>query len=283
MSLTCVCYAQNNDKENVMFPPTYKATIMVDYFNTGRGVDRRDFQYVDYTRSSAIAGIASTNRVKVMEPDDNVDLRTYDPQNVSNTEYVKNRYALMKNLGVDYVIEGEVLSIDAVKSKDSKNWEGSTSYNVRVVDVNTGNVVQKINALRTDTKSYESTPEAAIQASCNKIGGIMRVYILDNIRIGGQVLDITDVKNNVEVKEVHINVGPKNAAYEGVKFEVYSVNPATGKANVKKIGEIKITKNLSGEESLAKVTKGGKEIKEAQDNGQILEILSVKSGFWDGF
>lgn len=272
------CFAQEND----VYPGTPLQTVMVEYFNTGYGIRRQDYQFVDYIRDKAISGICGSNRVKMLNAADYVDLRADDSHNYqSQSDYMRHRYEVMSGLGATFVLECDISRIDAMQPKRNDPWKGSFGCTLRLINATNGNVI----ARKTLDPKYNTgtgdTPEKAISNACDHIYSSAKTLILDNVMIQGQLLKIASLKKDIEAKEVYINLGPDNGALNGAKFQVYEVSSVAGREISKKIGEVKITNNEGGQISLAKVTKGGKEIKTAMDNGSILKLVSNQAGFWD--
>jgi hypothetical protein len=76
-------------------------------------------------------------------------------------------------------------------------------------------------------------------------------------------------------KEVYIDLGSKEGAYEGLHMGVYTVKTIAGKEAKKQIGRLKIMEVLGDDISLCKVQSGGKDIKAALDAGETLVIQTT--------
>ncbi|MEF9924109.1 MAG: hypothetical protein RR061_07340 [Muribaculaceae bacterium] len=274
-----LCTAQ----DNVKYVGSSKQSIIVEYFNAGYGVNQRNFHFVDYLHDKVVNALRYTDRVNVGEVNDIMELRAYSPNNNNPVEYMRNRYDIMNKQGYYYSLECDVSRIDARWEESSKKWVGVTSYTIKLIDTRTGNTAYSLKYNEKDSEYRNEVPEKAITYSLDYVGSRIRTFIFDNFRIQGQILQVISLKKEDEVKEVAINVGPENTAQKGTKFEVYIISKFAGQETTKKIGEIKIEEVKGAQLSLAKVTKGGKEIKIAADKGETMMILSAKSGFWDSF
>lgn len=274
--LSPILNAQNNN-----IPATPKQSVIVDYFNSANG----DFySFADYMRTQTIEGAKSANRVNVFNADDYLELRAYDPNNYGTIQYMRDRYDKMLNLGANYIIECEISNINAYPiNNNKKEWKANASYTLRLIDLVSGRVMGRtLHNPTSPTTSYDSRSKA-INSSLSQIYSEAKVLILDNIRIKGAVIDVANLKNANEVKDVYLNVGPDNGAKDGAKFEVFTNKVVAGQNASIKIGEVKISEIQGNTLSIAKVTKGGKDIKKALDNHENLSIISTASGFWDNF
>ena len=73
-------------------------------------------------------------------------------------------------------------------------------------------------------------------------------------------------------KEVYIDLGAREGAYNGLHMGVYTVKMVAGKEAKKQIGKLKIEDVQGDDISLCKVQSGGRDIKKALDDGETLVI-----------
>jgi hypothetical protein len=260
-----------------------KATVAVDYFNTGYGVDRRDFQWVDIFRANAIKGVNESGRVNTVDVANITEFR--NEADAGAMRDLRNRYAVLVKNNVDYLVECDVNALtvrDVSRSrKDPPRWAAGFSYTVRIVTPKDGKVIATINKLAKENEMTSDVPEKAIQNAAEMVESTMNRYIKDNFRTEGQLLQILSSNDKGEAKLVAVNVGPANGAYKGSKFQVYETVVIAGRKVTNKIGEIKIKEVKDDNFSIGEVKKGGKDILDRLNKGQVLMILSDQAGFWD--
>lgn len=265
-----------------IFPGTPVHTIMVEYFNAGYGVSDRQFYYVDILRNAAFEGLKESRRVNVLDAGDDVELRAADG-NRGTAEGIYRRYQRMQDLGADMALECDIQSIQAHPEKNRRDrWVGEVGYILRLVDTSTGKVFHKeVYDAKRDC-CYGDTPEKALEACVNKMRVYVKVMMLDNVLVEGQILQLIREQKD-EAKDVAVNVGKENGAYKGAKFDVYAAESFLNEMSFTKIGAVKIEEVKGDRASLAKTIKGGKKILEAMKKGTPLKIVSYKSGFSDFF
>lgn len=76
-------------------------------------------------------------------------------------------------------------------------------------------------------------------------------------------------------KEVYIDLGSNEGAFEGLHMGVYIVKTVAGREAKSQIGKLKIEAVEGDDISRCKVQSGGKEIKAAIDAGQQLQVTSI--------
>ncbi len=263
-------------QEKQQIEATPKSTVMVEYFNSGYGVDRRDYHYVDFLRDKIIEGLKTSYRVNVSDVADFMELRNSDPGQQNMVEFMRNRYNAMNELGADLSIECEVSSVGAVRDKDV--WRPALAFTIRIINTDGGRTAYTYKITEKDLSYGATSPDKAISDAIVTAAGWFRTFVMKSLKIYGQVLEVVSMKNADEVKEVSLNVGPSNAAYKNSKFEVHIV---LGEQSTKKIGNVKIESIEGDQRSIAKVSKGGKDIKNAIDEGKTLMIISENPGFFD--
>ena len=271
-----------------------KATVIVDYFYAGSHVSRNDYGWIDMLRNDIIKELIGTGRVSVVDAASVSDLN-YIPQGY-NENSVTSRLRTLKSHGGRYVVLGDIEYVDiqrinttnsrAVRSRDNSNnvYDARIGYNLRLIDIATGEILGQTIADPKDGSVRMSTPEKSMESVTGRAATEMRRILIDGIAITGQMLQVLDtkVKKGVEeAKTVALNVGSDNGAAAGVKFDVFTTRYIAGHKVSDKIGKVKITEVKGSDISYAIVKDGGSKILEAMRNGDKLTIKSSKAGFWD--
>jgi hypothetical protein len=76
-------------------------------------------------------------------------------------------------------------------------------------------------------------------------------------------------------KEVYIDLGSSEGAFEGLHMGVYTVKTVAGHEAKSQIGKLKIEAVEGDDISRCKVQSGGKDIKAALDAGEKLKVISI--------
>ena len=98
---------------------------------------------------------------------------------------------------------------------------------------------------------------------------------LNNYRpLRANILEGAAVKKDKQ-KEVYIDFGSKEGAFEGLHMGVYIVKTVAGREAKSQIGKLKIEAIEGDDISRCKVQSGGKDIKAAIDAGQQLQVISI--------
>ena len=89
----------------------------------------------------------------------------------------------------------------------------------------------------------------------------------------GSVIEIAEAKKD-EAKKVYIDLGSDLGITKGQKFDVREEREIAGRKINKVIGELKVESVEAGDISLCKVTKNGKAIQAAFNEGKTLSIIT---------
>ena len=122
--------------------------------------------------------------------------------------------------------------------------------------------------------SWIETQEGAMMKALEKLSSTITDYCNKWLPLSANVLEGARDKKDKQ-KEVYIDLGSKEGAYEGLHMGVYTVKTIAGKEAKKQIGRLKIMEVLGDDISLCKVQSGGKDIKAALDAGETLVIQTT--------
>lgn len=271
-----------------------KATVIVDYFYVSNHVRNYDYKWVDMLRNDIIKELMSSGRVKVVDAVSEASLK-YSPSGY-NESNANRRLSTLRSYGGKYVVQGDIDYVDiqriskngtrGVRSRngDDAVYDARIGYNIRLIDVSTGEILGQAIADPKVGSVHTSSPEKSMETVTGRAATEMRRMLIDDIAITGQLLEVinTKTKKGVEqAKTVAVNVGTDNGAANGVKFDVLVTRNVAGHRVTDKIGVIKISEVKGADISYADVKKGGEDILSALRNGAKLTIKSSKAGFWD--
>ena len=182
------------------------------------------------------------------------------------------RSEVMTTLGAQYLIQGNITSMQGVKKTDSKGktyYQGSVSYTLKIVDPSNGTLKG------TQTFTHEGltgnigdTPDEAIIKTLDYVVISMDDFVDEYFKMKGTI--------------VYIDLGTKRGVQKGQKFIVYIEMDIAGELSLKEVGRLNVKEVLSGTRSLCTVSKGGEEIMKASQEEKKLIILSRKNTFLGG-
>ena len=262
--------------------PAGKPNVFIDYFKRSSDVP---FVWVEGLRNHVIEGIHKLDRVQLIDVDSKDVLRIEKERRESEDisagdDNDMNRLAVMQQEGANFLIQGTVSSMTANREKmndGSIYYSASIAYTLKLIDPKTGKLV--------GTKSFQhggaitdvatgSTPDEAIADASAKAVKAVRVFIDENFKVQGTILEISEVKKD-KAKKVYISLGSDNGVSEGTYFAVFVLRKVAGRDSRKEIGRLAVEAVEGGDLSLCDVKKGDKEIKQAMDAGQdiIIELI----------
>lgn len=114
--------------------------------------------------------------------------------------------------------------------------------------------------------------DAAINEALKFLAKRISRYHNELYPLNASIIERGDIKKDKQ-KEVYIDLGSEEGAFVGMQLTVYSVKIVAGRYAQKELGRLKVTDVMGKDISLCKVTKGGKEIKEALESG--MEVVAI--------
>lgn len=261
-----------------------KEKVYIDYFSHSRDISNT---MAEALRSKVIEGIHEMNRVVLIDvaSDEALKKEALRRQEESAMGDVTARSEEMKTLGARYLIQGQISSMTATRKKDDDGkiyYKGSVSYTLKVVDPSDGTLKG------TQTFTHEGltggrgdTSEEAILKTLDYVKLSMDDFVDEYFKIEGTIVQIEEVKNK-KAKTVYIDLGKAKGVLESQKFLVYAEVDIAGEISRKEIGQLNVKEVLSAGRSLCKVTKGGEEIFNLNQEGTKLIVVSRKQTFMGG-
>lgn len=222
-------------------------------------------KYEDDVKSSIIKGLSEAHRFRYN--DGLLQLKDV----VEEGNVVVN--ALITNINA-------ASSSDTWKDKDN-NTKVTTTYTgeVDVVltmkDAKTGEVIDNVSLNgRGMGLSTFSTSDKAIQEAINRLSNNITDWLNRKAPLQANIIEGTAVKKDKQ-KEVYIDMGSSEGAFNGLHMGVYEVKNIGGREAKSQIGKLKIEAVEGDDISRCKVQSGGKDIKAALDAGQKLRVISI--------
>ena len=194
---------------------------------------------------------------------------------------------------LDDIVEEGNLVVDAIitnikansssrtwKDKDDKTQVSTTYTGVAEVmltlkDAKTGEVIANpsFNGQGISGSSY-STSDKAIQDALNRLSSRITMWLNKYRPLQANILEGGATKKDKQ-KEVYIDLGSNEGAFEGLHMAVYTIKIIAGREAKSQIGKLKIEAVEGVDISRCKVQSGGKDIKAALDAGQQLQVISI--------
>ncbi len=171
-------------------------------------------------------------------------------------------------------------STSSLKLKDdvktSTTYRGIVEAMLTLKDLKTGEVIANpsFGGKGTSFSSY-STSDKAIKEAIAHFATRITAWLNKYSPLQANIIEGTAAKKDKQ-KEVYIDLGSSEGAYEGLHMGVFQVKKIGGREAKSQIGKLKIEAVQGPEISRCKVTSGNKEIKAALDAGQRLVVVTLE-------
>lgn len=245
--------------------PEDKGTLakVLDALLTGQ-VSKDQSKYQDAVRAAVVKGLSQSHRIIAIDG-----------------QLSKDEAALPNAMYID----GTVSNLSTTSKTENYESDGKTRYRtyykaligvtLHFKDAKTDEVFASpaFNLSQWDV-SWIETQEGAMMKALEKLSSTITDYCNKWLPLSANVLEGARDKKDKQ-KEVYIDLGSKEGAYEGLHMDVYTVKTIAGKEAKKQIGRLKIMEVLGDDISLCKVQSGGKDIKAALDAGETLVIQTT--------
>lgn len=262
---------------------TNKQNVLIDYFQYKSDIGEVN---ANQLRNCVIEGINATKRVDLIDVSTNSLLKLEESRRNQGVDAAGDmeRLQVMQQQGANALIQGEISDLivneHVDKEKGTRYFDAVVSYTLKVVDPNTGKTIM--------TKAFKhggellnlqtaATPNEAVLNVTKLAVKSMRPFVEEAFPVMGSILEAKEIKKD-EVKSVYISVGSDAGVAKGNKFEICVEREVAGRVSRSVIGELEVDAVEGGDISLAKVKKGGKELKTALDNGQTIVLKSKPKG-----
>ncbi|WP_276803894.1 hypothetical protein [Odoribacter laneus] len=262
-----------------------KEVLLVDYFSYTSKIGS---SYPEQLRNAIIGGIAETGRLSVVDVDAEANLKIEAERRSSEGAMADEtaRTAQMKTMGANYLLTAHVANMDAVRKtldNGSVYYDGIISFTVKVTNIADGSikVSKQFDYSGLNAKTGDSR-EAAITATLGYIKTSMQKFVNDHFKLESTIVTIEQSDKKKGAVTVYVNCGSAVGIQKGQLFDVKMEKDVAGKKILTNIGTLKADEVQSEDMTLCKVTKGGKEILEANQEGRKLIVISGKQagGLW---
>ena len=170
-------------------------------------------------------------------------------------------------------------STSSLKLKDdvktSTTYRGIVEAMLTLKDLKTGEVIANpsFGGKGTFFSSY-STSDKAIKEAIAHFATRITAWLNKYSPLQANIIEGTAAKKDKQ-KEVYIDLGSSEGAYEGLHMGVFQVKKIGGREAKSQIGKLKIEAVEGDDISRCKVQSGGKDIKAAIDAGEKLRVISI--------
>lgn len=230
-----------------------KNVILVKEFSHASNVGTN---YTVAIRNNVIQGIADMQRLQIL-----------DEQNGSD------------GLGATFILDGHVTSIDVTRSTNSSNkttYSCKINFQLKVTNVEDNTIIAS-KSLESSASSgilYSYYAESDALADAVKyVNSKMKGFVNEVFPLEGEIVEINETKKD-EAKQLYIGIGSDHGVIKGQKFDVYAFHEVAGRSVRKKIGELKAEAVEAGDLTLCKVTKEGRAILTAVNEGRRIVAIS---------
>ena len=234
--------------------------------------------YAEMLRNTVIDGINKTGRLKIVDTKNDEIMKAEISRRMSENALNEENALIesIKTLGARYIMTGHLASLATTsKSNNGKTWyTAKATYQIKIFNVADGAVI--CNDTRESTTSFLSTHTTADDARSEAIKYAslnLDDFVNKYFPVIGSVIEIAEAKKD-EAKKVYIDLGSDLGITKGQKFDVREEREIAGRKINKVIGELKVESVEAGDISLCKVTKNGKAIQAAFNEGKKLSIIT---------
>lgn len=235
-------------------------------------------------RNKVIEGIQGMNRVELRDvaSEENLEKEAERRKEASAMADETARTAEMRTLGANYIITGDISSMEGTRKTDDKgnvSYRGAIKWTIKVIDASNGTlkVTQSFDHSGIAASSGE-TAEKAVLATCDYARVSMEDFVDDTFPLEGSILKVeTTDKKGSKAQTVYIDLGSLRGIMKGQKFTVYLETDIAGEIARTEIGSLNAQEVVSGRRTLCKVTKGGEEVLKAMNNGMKMIVISRKT------
>ncbi|MBR6276210.1 MAG: hypothetical protein IKR31_04670 [Prevotella sp.] len=166
------------------------------------------------------------------------------------------------------------------KDKDGKtqvttNYTGVCEAMLTLKDAKTGEVIANptFGGSGMSSSSY-SDSDKAVRDAIGRLSNRITEWLNKFRPLQANIIEGSTAKKDKQ-KEVYIDLGSSEGAYEGLHMGVYIIKTVAGREAKSQIGKLKIEAVEGDDISRCKVQSGGKEIKAAIDAGEKLKVISI--------
>lgn len=262
-----------------------KKVLFIEYVTYTAGLGK---SYPTMLKNAIVGGIQETRRLNLIDAELEPSLKVEENRRSSEEALgdIKSRTEQIKKLGADFIMRVHVTQMDAVrKVRDDKSiyYSGMICFTLAVMNAGDGTIlVSKPFSYSGISGKTGDTRETSIIATTDHVKGSMNKFVNEYFKLESKIVAIENVgKKGAET--VYINCGSDAGIEKGQQFDVFLEKEVAGKKIKTNIGQVEVIEVQGEEMALCKVKKGGKVIKQANDDLMEMPVISGKKrvGFMD--
>ncbi|MDR0983286.1 MAG: penicillin-binding protein activator LpoB [Culturomica sp.] len=256
-----------------------KKVMLVDKFTRASKVSEN---YANMLRNAIISGIENTGQITVIDVNSEEALKLEAERRAAESAIsdATARTEMMTTKGAQLIMTGDITEMSGIKKKfddGSIYYDGLINFSLKVTNASDGTVKASKNFTYSGLNAKTgSTPQDAVLNTTDYIKISMRKFVRDNFPLEATVLSIEKINKKKEAEIVYINCGSSFGIDKGHTFDVKVEREVAGKTVQPIVGKLKVTEVHGEDMALAKVVKGGSEIKKAFDEGR--KIILIHTG-----
>lgn len=221
--------------------------------------------YQDAVRSAIIKGMSDAHRLRVVDGPLTKD-EVSSPGAIYVDATLSNITATTKNEITEYEVKGK----NGEKEKRTRTdvyYRGQIAVTLHVKSADDDAVIASpsFNISESDM-SWVNTAEKAIDNALKRLSNRVMVYFDGMYPLTCQIIERGNIRNEKQ-KEVYIDLGSAHGLVSGQTLAIYTIRMIGGKEARKQVARLRV-KSVEGEEvSFCKVLSGGRDLKNALDQG----------------
>ena len=266
-----------------------KPNVLVDNFTYRTDIGGANAMQI---RNYVIKGLQESNRVNVIDisTTELVELEKKRREGGVDADGDMDRLKVMQQQGANALIQGEITSLDVkenVSKEDGhKSYDAVLTYTLKAIDPATGVTIHSDSYKQPNGGPIgigpllvlsEATPDQAIMKVSSFVTKDIPSFVDHAFPVRASILEPKDIKKD-EIKSAYISVGDDAGVKKGNKFFILVERQVAGRISQSQIGEMEVEAVEGADISVAKVKKGGKELKQALDAGQTVVLKTKPQG-----
>lgn len=221
--------------------------------------------YVDDARAAIVKGFGNVNRFKVIDG-------AFVEGDIADGE---TAYYIDGNITNVFTESKTEIPTDP-KQKSYEMFKAHISATINLKDAATDAIVISYTFTAKDYDcSWINSTEGAINNALERLSKYITKKLNAQYPLFANIIERGDNTTSSKEKEVYIDLGTDLGLYKGMTFGVYTVKTIGSKNAYKEIGRLKVHEIMGEDVTLCKVSKGGKDIKNAIDSGVELAVKSL--------
>lgn len=221
-------------------------------------------------KEQVLNALNTQNRFQLIDIDREGRKLIIDIQSVRSKIWIEDN-----TINPKYTLTGLLSSVKFIRI-NGQGYKATINYTIKIADTETGEIINKGTATFSSSESeIRITPESAFLNAVEKTVPELNAYFVKSFPIEVPLARIEKSKKN-KALEVIIRGGSKFGVEEKMAFETYYIDESLGDPLPKFFGQVEVIKVLNENFSLAKVTKGQKEVFKYFESNQRIICKSIQ-------